>query len=74
MQHSLHDAAKVCMADKDGNATAGMALPQCPEDTVKNCAHADVPAEHVKSDQDSTPSQLSWEVCSQDAEQHHHNV
>ena len=57
-----------------GRAQIAIVSPQGPEDTIYDGAHADVPAEHVKGDQDSTPSQLSWEVGSHNAEQHHNNV
>ncbi len=50
------------------------ASPQGPEDTVYDCAHGNVPAEHVKCDQDGTPSELSREVGSYNAEQHHNNI
>ena len=48
--------------------------PQGPEDTIDDGTHANVPTEHVKGDQDSTPSQLSREVGPHNAEQHHNNV
>lgn len=48
--------------------------PQGPEDTIDDGTHADVPAEHVEKGQDETPSQLSREVCSHNAEQHDYNV
>ena len=65
-----------CKAGGWERAWSGVAIvsPQCPEDTIDDSAHANVPAEHVKGDQDSTPSQLSWEVGSHNAEQHHNNV
>lgn len=57
-------------------ARRGLAMgsPQSPENTIDDGTHANVPAEHVKGNQDSTPSQLSREVGSHDAEQHHNNV
>lgn len=42
--------------------------PEGPEDTVNDGTHTDVPAEHVKRGQDETPSQLSREVGSHNAE------
>ena len=49
-------------------------LPQRPEDTVDDGPHDSIPAKHVKSGQDRTPSELCWEIGPYNAEQHGNNV
>lgn len=61
-----------CLTGKTTNQS--VASPQCPEHTVEDGPHADVPAVHVKCHQYGTPSELSRHVCTQDAEKHDHNV
>ena len=44
------------------------------EDAVHNCAHADVPGEHVIEVHEQGPPEFGRHVCSQQREQHAHNV